>query len=253
MGSLNRRLKSVVWSSVGRLGFRFTRIPRGAPFDPERFVQFGFDYLLGHYLLKKDPNSPFCFIQIGAFDGTTDDPLFEYVRRFRWRGVLLEPQPRHFRALEATYREFPELVLVQAALDHDAGTRTLYSLSDPYAPGMPEWAPQTSSLVRESISLNPDLPGVEDLIVSEQVETITFADVLARAGTDQIDLIQIDAECYDAEIIRMIDFTRVRPAIIRFEHEGLSRRDYRAVSDLLGDLGYRIMPERLDTCAYLAP
>jgi FkbM family methyltransferase len=230
---------------------RLTRIPPGSPYQPERFVNVGFDFILGHYLLRRDPEAPFVFIEIGAFDGVTEDPIHDYVMRFGWRGVLLEPQLRYFTALQETYRDRPELVLLNAALDRTSGTRTLYRIDDPDAPGMPEWAPETGSFLPDSLLRNPGLPNVADRIVSEPVETITFQDVLAHAGTDQIDLIQIDAECYDAEIIEMIDFDRVRPPIIRFEHEGLSRKQYRGVTTLLCSLGYSILPELFDTVAYL--
>ena len=34
------------------------------------------------------------FIQVGGFDGITTDPLYKYITRYGWRGVLLEPQSR---------------------------------------------------------------------------------------------------------------------------------------------------------------
>jgi hypothetical protein len=36
----------------------------------------------------------FTFIQVGAFDGITTDPLHKYITRYGWRGILMEPQPR---------------------------------------------------------------------------------------------------------------------------------------------------------------
>jgi|SRR5438034_11665604 len=34
------------------------------------------------------------FIQIGTFDGITKDPLYKYIERYGWRGIMVEPQPR---------------------------------------------------------------------------------------------------------------------------------------------------------------
>jgi hypothetical protein len=33
------------------------------------------------------------FIQVGAFDGITKDPLHKYIQPCGWRGVLVEPSP----------------------------------------------------------------------------------------------------------------------------------------------------------------
>ncbi|MGZ4385559.1 MAG: FkbM family methyltransferase [Gaiellaceae bacterium] len=251
--SLKRPLKRAVWATVNRCGFRLVRTPPGSPSKPGDFLQPGFDFVLGHYLLSRDASRPFFFVQIGAFDGVTDDPLHEYVRRFGWSGVLLEPQRRYFEALRDNYRDCQGLLLLRAALDRTSGTRTLYTIGDPEATGHPEWAGAVASFTREMLLKHRDLPDVADLIVAEPVETISFDELLVRAGTDRIDLIQVDAEGYDAEILRMIDFHRVMPAIVRFEHRLLSRKEHAGAIRLLTSVGYRILPEQFDTCAYLEP
>ncbi len=58
------------------------------------------------------------------------------------------------------------------------------------------------------------------------------------------DLLQIDTEGYDATILRMIDFSRCRPRLIKFEHKSLSAGE-RAGCDRsrLRAHGYRIAIE----------
>ena len=67
-----------------------------------------------------------------------------------------------------------------------------------------------------------------------------------------MDLLQIDAEGYDSELLRLFDLPRRKPAIVRFEHTHLSRPDYESCLTLLIDLGYRIAIYGGDTLAYLA-
>jgi hypothetical protein len=43
------------------------------------------------------PNS--FFFQIGANNGLTDDPLRQFVTKYHWHGVLIEPQPQVFQQL----------------------------------------------------------------------------------------------------------------------------------------------------------
>jgi hypothetical protein len=68
------------------------------------------------------------FIQIGAFDGITADPLHKYVGKYGWRGVLVEPQPRSADQLRELYRGNDRIVVVQAAVDRERRQRTLFTV-----------------------------------------------------------------------------------------------------------------------------
>ena len=43
------------------------------------------------------------FIEIGANDGITWDPLFKFIKKYKWEGILVEPHPRYFRELVENY------------------------------------------------------------------------------------------------------------------------------------------------------
>ena len=66
-----------------------------------------------------------------------------------------------------------------------------------------------------------------------------------------LNLLQIDAEGYDFEVIKMIDFDIIKPSIIKFEHKNLSKRDQEKAHDLLSSNGYAIQCEDCDTFAIL--
>src|SRR3954468_10330611 len=53
--------------------------------------------------------SDVAFLQIGANDGVTGDPIRAFVTRYGWHGVCLEPQPEAFARLQATYRDQPQV------------------------------------------------------------------------------------------------------------------------------------------------
>jgi hypothetical protein len=48
-------------------------------------------------LSAERPNS--FFVQIGANNGLTDDPIRQFVTKYHWHGVLVEPQPQVFQQL----------------------------------------------------------------------------------------------------------------------------------------------------------
>ncbi len=87
---------------------------------------------------------------------------------------------------------------------------------------------------------------------SRDVECWTFDKLLQEAqAPETIDLLQIDAEGYDHQIIRSINFERVKPVIIRFEHMVLSQKERNECLSLLASQGYRFLLEDNDTTAYL--
>ncbi len=77
------------------------------------------------------------FIQTGAFDGITQDPLYPYISKHGWRGVLVEPQPREVEKLRDLYRGNQRITILQAAIDCDRGKRTLFTVE---SSNIPIWA-----------------------------------------------------------------------------------------------------------------
>jgi FkbM family methyltransferase len=71
------------------------------------------------------------FIQVGAYDGVSTDPLGRYVERCGWKGVTLEPQPGPAAQLRQLYKNNPAIVVLEAAVDKERMVRTLYTVELP--------------------------------------------------------------------------------------------------------------------------
>jgi hypothetical protein len=65
-----------------------------------------------------------------------------------------------------------------------------------------------------------------------------------------VDLLQIDAEGYDAEIIRLFDVPTRRPAIVRYEHKHLPQDIQEQTVAALIEQGYLLYLSAEDTLAY---
>lgn len=246
-------LKQKLHSLLARFGLHLERWPRRLLDTPDCRLHVGLDHVLAHHLLSKGDPADVFFVQIGAFDGVSGDPLHEYVKRFGWQGILVEPQRRYFAALERTYAGCKGLHLLQAAVAEVAGTAELYTLAEPDAPDLPAWAPQIASFDLQAILRHRRaIPDLEQRLRREIVRTVTMEDVLAMAESRgrSIDLIQIDVEGHDEQLVRQIDLERFSPAIVRWEHKHLSRTDRNAAIRRLADHGYRILQEATDTLAY---
>ena len=183
----------------------------------------------------------FFFIQIGAFDGRTQDPLFHLVREHRWKGILVEPQEQAFDRLTENYADQPQLTFFNVAIGPANGTVELYTRKN---------GPVLIASLHRHLLIKPGHGSGE--IATRTVPCWTLGSLLDRAGApDHVDLLQIDAEGHDFEIIRAIDFTRIKPTILRFEHVLLSDRDWNACLALLAKQGYRFLLEDRDTTALL--
>lgn len=221
------------------------RLPKPLVKQPDARLELALDHLISLRLLE---GTELFFVQIGAFDGQTGDQIHDYVVRYGWSGILVEPQRKSFEALRRTYAGHPGLELRNVAITDRREQRALYTIRD--APGLPEWASQTASFDRAQVEKHR-LAGIdgEDLIETEMVECITLTDLLV--DVTHIDLLQVDVEGYDAEIIRMFDFARYRPRVVRFEHAHLRAADHDAAVTRLIEHGYEVAVTLYDTLAWL--
>jgi FkbM family methyltransferase len=174
-------------------------------------------------------HKPVTFLQVGANDGFINDPLHMLIKRDNWQGVFLEPLPDVFNEyLARLHRKKPEITAINAALDHNDGTRPLYKLSV----SRERWAHGLSSFNREvlvkkltdgSMERNMRRQGVtlpaseDECIIVEDVVTISPETLMKKFGSREPDLLVIDAEGYDYEILKMLDLDRIFPEVIIYE------------------------------------
>lgn len=227
-----RRWRDVLFRHVG---VQRCHTPRLLTRQPDLLVRSLLPFVVAHELVG---NENLTFLQIGAFDGEGDDDLREMVLQHRLRGVLVEPQPVAFERLRQTYRNEPQVTLLQAAIAEHEGTRELFCQRGR--------ASMAASFERDHLRRH----GIrEEEIESRPVACHTVTSALRVAGLSQVDLIQIDAEGYDWPIIRSIDFRTIRPAILRFEYRHMTGHDADACLALLAAHGYRFMAEPRDIIA----
>jgi FkbM family methyltransferase len=220
-----------------RLGIERCYTPPLVTRRRELLVRSLLPYVVARELLKEPQLT---FLQIGAFDGEGDDDLRELITRHCLRGVLVEPQPAAFARLQQTYHDQPQVVLLQSAIAEKQGTRPLYCQRG--------HASMAASFDREHLKRH----GIRDgEIETQNVECHTVMSALAAAQLDSVDLIQIDAEGYDWPIIRSIDFSALRPTILRFEYRNMPHRDADECLEFLASHGYRFVVEPRDIIAIM--
>jgi FkbM family methyltransferase len=230
---------------LARRGWRLRWMTSTLATRPEAELCFDLEFVLAHLALTK--KDVFC-VQIGANDGKSNDPLYRFITAWGWGGLLLEPIPEAFESLRATYRDFPKVKLVNAALAEQDGERPFYTVAAGSAFAK---AHQFASFHRDAVASQTNwIPDIADRIVETRVRCISMATLLREAGGREIDVLQIDAEGHDFAILKMIDFACLKPAVISYEHVHMSKAEQDAAAGLLAAQGYRLSRDNLDTIAY---
>ncbi len=170
------------------------------------------------------------FIQIGANDGQWNDPIYKYIRRDGWQGILIEPQKHIFERLKENYKKYVhKLIFLNVAIDNKNGEKLLYKISFSES----RWASGLSSFIKEDLQKMIDAGYVERMankdginppkdrsswISEEIVKVLTLETIIEKYKFYEIDLLMIDTEGYDFEIIKTVPFEIVKPSVIVYEH-----------------------------------
>ncbi len=201
------------------------------------------------------------FVQIGAHDGSSADPIRALVQEHHFSGILVEPQPQAFKTLLENYRHEPQLQFENAVISDRDGVATLYAVKEGVA-DLPFWLSQSASLDRtvvrnalhywryaKQLKALPD--DLDSMIQEIQLPALTVSTLLAKHQIQKVDLLVIDTMGFDFQILKMFPFQQLKPAIIQFEHNLLSPVDQQACFQLLANQGYSLAKFTVDTIAYL--
>ena len=216
--------------------------------NPKLELTPSLDLVLSHFCRTHDDVR---FLQIGAFDGMKGDPLFPLIEKYPLSGTLVEPQPEPFQRLQFNYSQFDlsRFTFVNAAISEQDGSIPFYKVS--VRPGDPSWLPELASFDRKVIlKMRRQVKDCESRIYASDVRSVTFSSLFAELKTERVDLLQIDAEGYDSEILRLFDVPKRAPAIIRFEHRFMSKPEHISWVRMLTEQGYKVALESHDTLAY---
>ena len=197
-----------------------------------------FDILSSYVAYKRSVH----FIQIGSNDGKHGDPIFPYIRRADWKGILVEPVPYLFERLKSNYVEFGDKLLFEnSAIANESGRLKFYRLQASEGHDLPEWYDQLGSFKKDVVLRHKNwFPSFDDLFIEDTVNAITFPELLKKHKVETLNLIHIDTEGYDYEIIKTIPFDDIEIDLVMFEHRHLPAREYRQAVKLLNSKGFRV-------------
>ncbi|HEX8357038.1 MAG TPA: FkbM family methyltransferase, partial [Segetibacter sp.] len=136
-----------------------------------------------------------------------------------WYGVLIEPIPFLFTQLKDNYYdERNRLIFLNIAISSDDDScKILYTIDESRRREVPDWYFQLASFKKEGL-FHHDIPNVDSYIKPISVPTLPIQRIINDHMEGRIDLLHIDAEGYDLEIVKTVDFTKSAPKIILVEY-----------------------------------
>lgn len=199
---------------------------------------------------------PLEFVQVGANDGKTGDPIYSLVQQYGGRALLIEPQSWLIEELRGNYRSFSgELVIENKAVSNEPGSLPFYILKRKY------WEMYIERVGRHpSAIFSPDRNQLLSRIAPrlgfndhEAIAAIDCIDVpterlekiMERNGFLAADVVQIDCEGWNFEVIKSLG--HVRPPIINFESFNLSHNSWKGFQNWCLDHDYGFIRGKMDT------
>lgn len=205
---------------------------------------------VGAHLAFSNPNDPFKRLALDVINRT----------------VLVEPQPGVFRTLsdlvKAHSNPAHEVTVVNRAVSYRDEVVTFHTINDTlidpatgcyraaFRPPRHQkrcpafFTSQIASLSLDNVMKHKRwIPNLEQLIVDVQVQASTVSTLLEEHGLrDDLVVLSVDAEGHDEIIIRSVDFSKIRPYFIVFEHIHVTQHAAKALGRVL-EGGYDCLME----------
>jgi len=168
--------------------------------------------------LKKIINK-ISFVQIGAMDGVSYDPIHTHVKEGNWTGLLIEPLPDMFARLKKNYAGTNGLIFENVAISVNFEDKILYRIEPEKIKkfNLPKWTEGMSTFDENKlVKYNPH-------VTETIVKCYPLQFILDKFEITEIDVVQIDTEGFDYKIFSQINFDLYRPKIINIEIINLSQ------------------------------
>jgi len=205
-----------------------------------------FDGIL--YFVLAQTNDPLKIVQVGANDGKSNDPLFDFLCDIKnVRVLMVEPHPFAFEKLKQLYSEDSRIKLINKAVGEKPGTLELYCLNERYGKlanaskeKMTRLTTTRKDIQVKRINRKLKLPvdEAESLIDCFEIECEPLSNILKVNGFCDPDVILVDAEGYDDIIVRQLDLNYNKPMVINYEVWHLDSYAYTSLGYKLDDAGY---------------
>ena len=146
------------------------------------------------------------FIEVGANDGVTVDPLHNLIVKNKWSGILIEPNPVAIKDLKNNYINNTNLIFEECIISENDGVIDFYYNGDNITT-----LHNTLCERYADVNFGTDKKTVPTL-------SLTFDSLLKKHNVGKVDLLMIDVEGYDAALLKNFPYHIMKPKLVRAEH-----------------------------------
>jgi FkbM family methyltransferase len=177
------------------------------------------------------------FVQVGAHDGVTNDPIASMLaRNGNWSGLSIEPVPAVFESLKANRGNASRFKYANVAIGSSSGVTEFYAVEPT---GAEEWLSQVGSFNRAHVERHVG-DRTKCRIIEHQIPVKSFESALEEAAISRYDVLVIDAEGYDLIILRQAAATLATAKLVILEVDHFSPSDRVETIDLLKSKGFSV-------------
>jgi FkbM family methyltransferase len=158
----------------------------------------------------------FSLVVIGAHSG---DKLSKAIETYSKHGdvLLVEPVPWLFKKLQEKYGSAKSVHLLQAVISENDVDEVSFFAPTQSANEIATWGDQLGSLNPvHALGHNKEFSGKIDEI---KVRGISFDTLINKFEIEQIDVLHTDTEGYDARLLSVFPFDKIKPRELIFEYK----------------------------------
>ena len=199
-----------------------------------------------HKISKEIPE--IFFLEIGAMDGKSFDELHQFIKHYKWHGVLVEPLKDMFELLKINYSGCKNLYFENSAITDREEIKPILRIPiNIVEKGLaPIWAKGISSFYDNRNAIGgmggllygrkmdeKSFESYKKYIVQENVNCITLEKLISKYNVTKVDVLQIDTEGSDYKIFKQFDLNKFKPYFIKVEVGNLPRSEYQEIKSIL--------------------
>ena len=158
----------------------------------------------------------FSLVVIGAHSG---DKLSKAIETYSKHGdvLLVEPVPWLFKKLQEKYGSAKSVHLLQAVISENDADEVSFFAPTQSANEIATWGDQLGSLNPvHALEHNKEFSGkIEEI----KVRGISFDTLINKFEIEQIDVLHTDTEGYDARLLSVFPFDKIKPRELIFEYK----------------------------------
>jgi len=168
------------------------------------------------------------FIEVGANDGIYLDPLYPYIIKNNWSGILIEPNHIVFEELKNNYKNTNNLFFENCIVSDKRGMVDFYYNGD------------NITTLHNTLSYNYAKNNFKEDLKIVPTLSLTFDDLIQKYDVKKVDVLMTDVEGYDLDLLKTFPFNNIKPKVIIAEHAHLYHQNQTLedIINFLGNQGY---------------